>query len=224
MKIVVIEDHQLVRDMLVLSCGNIVAKAQARGASTGTEGVALCREFQPSLVFLDLALPDGDGIDFVPDLFQAAPGVKVIALTSHTDEFTLHRALRAQVHGFVDKNEQPLKVLAEAIATVMEGRRYFSSAAQRLRVAMRSNPVDFSKLLSDREQELLAFFGAGLSNEEVSQRLHLSVGTVKNHRLNIMNKLDVHGTPQLMRYALKKGFTRLHGAPQPVTGASRPPL
>lgn len=217
MKIVVIEDHQLIRDMLVLSCAALTPKTEARGASTGAEGLKLCREFQPDLVFLDLALPDGDGLDFIADIFSAAHGVKVIALTSHIDEFTLHRAERARVHGFIDKNEQPLKVLAEAVATVMEGRRYFSSAAQRLHLAMRNDPVDFTKLLSDREQQLLSFFGAGLTSEEISARVGLSVGTVKNHKLNIMNKLDVHGTPQLMRYALEKGFTRVGRTPQPVS-------
>jgi len=219
-KIVVIEDHQLVRDMLVESCGHVLPGAEARGASTGAEGVRVCCEFGPGLVFLDLALPDGDGLDFIADIFAASPGAKVVALTSHTDEFTLYRALRAQVHGFVDKNEQPLKVLGEVIASVMDGGRYFSPSAQRLRLAMRNNPVDFSKLLSDREQELLAWFGAGLTDEEIGGRLDLAARTVKKHRLRIMGKLGVHSTPQLMRYALEKGFTRVQGAPHPVARAS----
>lgn len=209
MKILVVEDFQLIRDMLVLACTNVAPGAEARGATTGREAIAAAREFQPDVIFLDLALPDGDGLDFLPEFFVASPGSKIIALTSHADEFTLHRAFNAKVHGFVDKNEQPLPVLQEAIQTVLAGRRYFSSTAHRLKMAMRNDPADFSKLLSDHEQHLLALFGDGLSNEEIAERTGLAWGTVRNHRNNIMSKLNLHSTPELMKYAIEKGFTRL---------------
>jgi two-component system response regulator NreC len=208
-KILVIEDHQLVREMLVVTCGNVIADAEARGAGSGHEGVAVAREFQPDLVFLDLVLPDGEGLNFIPEIMAGCPTTKVIALTSHADEVSLHRALKANVHGFIDKNEQPLAVLKEAVYTVMRGQPYYSSVAQRLRAAMRSNPADFSKVLSDHEQRMLALFGEGLSNEEIGRRLGLAPGTVRNHRSQIMSKLDIHGTPELMRYAIEKGFTRM---------------
>lgn len=209
LKIVVIEDHQLVRDMFIASCRTIVSGATVSGASTGAEGVRLCTQIQPDLVFLDLVLPDGDGIDLMATILSSVPHARVIALTSHSDEFTLHRALKANVHGFIDKNEQPLGLLPEAIATVMAGRPYFSSVVQRVRASLRNDPAAFNKVLSDREQELLPLFGEGLSNEEVAERVKLTAGTVKLHRRNIMSKLGVHSTPQLMRYALEKGFTRI---------------
>ncbi|HTZ20897.1 MAG TPA: response regulator transcription factor [Opitutaceae bacterium] len=208
MKIIIIEDHQLVRDMLMGACIDSMPGVAVAGAGTCAEGVALCRQRQPDLVLLDLVLPDGDGLDQVDAILAGAPRAKIIALTSHADEFTLHRALRAKVHGFVDKNEQPLRLLREAIATVLDGRPYFSSVAQRVQASLRQDPAAFNKLLSDREQELLRYFGEGLSNEEVAARVGLTAGTVKLHRRNIMGKLDVHSTPQLMRYALEKGFTR----------------
>ncbi|HYP17292.1 MAG TPA: response regulator transcription factor [Opitutus sp.] len=209
MKILVIEDHHLVRDMLVATCDQVVGGAEARGAGSGAEGVSVSRGFGPDLVFLDLVLPDGDGLDFIPALRQIRPDTKIIALTSHPDEVALHRAQRASVNGFVDKNEQPLAVLKEAIHTVMRGQPYFSSVAQRLRAAMHRNPAEFSKVLSEHEQSLLALFGEGLSNEDVGRRLGLAAGTVRNHRSHIMSKLDIHSTPELMRYAIEKGFTRV---------------
>mgnify|MGYP000151766171 CR=1 FL=1 len=208
-KIVIVEDHQLVREMLVMTCTNVLPGASVTGAATGTEGVARARQLQPAVVFLDLVLPDGDGVDFVPQIFVAAPSTRIVALTSHTDEFTLHRALRAHVHGFVDKNEQPLEVLHDAVMTVMDGRTYFSSAAQRLSLAMRNNPASFDKLLSEHEQRILALLGEGLTNDEAAARIGLSSATVRTHRNNIMTKLGIHSTPQLILYAIEKGFTRV---------------
>ncbi len=208
MKIIIVEDHQLVREMLVMTCGSVVPGASVAGAATGGEGVTLARRLQPDVVFLDLALPDGDGVDFVPKIFAASPTARIVALTSHTDEFTLHRALRARVHGFVDKNEQPLEVLHAAVITVMDGRTYFSSAAQRLSLAMRNDPASFDKLLSDHEQRILGLLGEGLTNDEAAARIGLSGATVRTHRNNIMTKLGIHSTPQLILYAIEKGFTR----------------
>ena len=125
MKIAVIEDHTLIRDMLMVLCRQVVAGASVVGARDAVSGLAVCRSEKPDLVFLDLALPDRDGLDIVDDIFAACPSCKIIALSGYTDEFTLHRALRSNVHGFVDKNEQPLDVLQEAISTVMSGKRYF---------------------------------------------------------------------------------------------------
>jgi two-component system response regulator NreC len=213
MKIVVIEDHQLVSDMLVLACANILPGSEVSGANSGVEGVALCSKVQPDVVFLDLALPDGDGLDFVAGISSACRSAKIIALTSHVDQFTIHRALRSNVNGFVDKNGQPLKILKEAIVAVLEGRRYYSPAVQRVRLTMREDPTGFTKVLSQHEEELLALFGAGMSNDEIAALKNLKPGTVKNHRMRIMNKLGIHGTPQLMRYAAEKGFTRLGALP-----------
>lgn len=216
-KIVVVEDHMLVCEMLVTTCRSVLPDAVVRGAHNGAAGVAAVRELQPDVVLLDLVLPDGDGLEFVPVLREAAPATRIVALTSNVDEFTLHRALRLQVHGFLDKNEQPVDTLRDAVLTVMDGRRFFSSTAQRLRQAMQSDPLGFTKVLTDREQEVLRLIGDGLSDEEVARKLNLSAGTARIHRSNIKSKLGVHGTPQLMRYALEKGFTRLRSASSPTS-------
>ncbi len=217
MKILVIEDHKLVRELLVGACASLAPDVDAKGASNGAEGIEMARRFQPDIIFLDLALPDGDGLGFLPKLAEACRSAKVIALTSHPDEFTIHRALKASVFGFIDKNEQPLSVLKEAVATVNEGRRYFSPVVQQVHMAMRNDPSDFSKTLTDREQELLGLFGAGLSNEDIATRLNVSPGTVKIHRINIMNKLDIHSAAGLVIYAMEKGFTRVQQGTRPVS-------
>jgi DNA-binding NarL/FixJ family response regulator len=208
-KILVIEDQTMVRELLVLACAKAMPSARIESAGTARAAESACRQQKPELIILDLVLPDGDGLDLLPKLFAAAPDAKVIALSSHIDEFTLHRALSSRVHAILDKNEQPVKILQEAIEAVLSGKQYLSSVVQRLRASVRADPAAFDKVLSDREQEVLRLIGEGLTNEQIAGRLAISVSTAKHHRLNIMAKLEMHSTPQLIRYAIEKGFTRL---------------
>jgi len=200
----------MVRELLVIACRQELPGAEVRTAGSARGALEECARVAPDLVLLDLVLPDGDGLALLPEIFARAPGARVIALSSHIDEVTLHRALGSRVHGIIDKNEQPIKVLGEAIGTVMGGGQYLSAAVQRLRASLRADPYAFDKILSEREQEALRLIGEGLSNEEVAAALKISANTAKNHRLNIMAKLGVHSTPQLIRYAIEKGFTRVH--------------
>lgn len=214
MNVLVLEDQTMVRELLALACAQALPKAKVETAGTRAAALASAKKSPPDLVLLDLVLPDGDGLDLLPEVFAAAPSAKVIALSSHIDEFTLHRALNSRVHGILDKNEQPVRILREAIAAVLDGKQYLSSYVQRLRASVRADPTAFDKILSAREQEVLRLIGEGLNNEAVAARLKISVSTAKNHRLNIMAKLDLHSTPQLIRYAIEKGFTRIPEGPK----------
>jgi len=204
--ILVIEDQTMIRELLVIACGQAIPTAEIYAAGTGATAKILCARHAPTLILLDLVLPDGEGLDLLPELFRSAPSVKVIALSSHIDEFTLHRALSSRVQGILDKNEQPVKVLRDAIAAVLDGRQYISSRVQRLRASVRADPVAFNKILSEREQEVLRLIGQGMANQQIAAQLGISLSTAKHHRLNIMSKLDMHSTPQLIRYAIDKGF------------------
>ncbi len=210
MKILVVEDQTIVRELLMRACAEAVAGAQMRGAGTGKAALAECRREPPDLVMLDLVLPDGDGLELLGDVFAAAPAAKVIVLSSHIDEFTLSRAFKSRVHGIIDKNEQPVRILGEAIATVLGGGQYVSSTVAQLRASLRADPSAFDKILTDREQEVLQLIGRGVSNEGVAEALGISVSTARHHRINIMEKLDIHSTPQLIRYAIEKGFSRVN--------------
>lgn len=208
MKLVIIEDQTLIQELLVMACRISYPQAQIYSASTAAEGLELCRAQTPDVVLLDVVLPDRDGLDLLPAIRESAPDAKILVLSSHTDEFTLHRAYDAGVNGFVDKNLQTLEVLHEAVGTVLEGKSYASAAVQKIRAQTRADPRSFAKVLSDRELELLVHFGYSRSNEEVATLVELSPRTVRNHRHNIMRKLGLKSTPQLIRYALDKGFTR----------------
>jgi DNA-binding NarL/FixJ family response regulator len=216
LKIVVIEDHALMRDLLLKACREAIQGSEVSGSRDAESGVALCGNIQPDVVILDLALPDGDGLDLLEELFAASPKCKVIGISGYTDEFTLHRAMHSKLHGFVDKNEQTVEALADAIRTVLKGERYLSPAVYDMHLSLRNDPVSFDKILSEREQSLLALFGRGLTNEEVAAKVGLSELTVRNHRCRLMAKLGIRTSPELIRYALEKGFTR----PQPMISRS----
>ena len=157
------------RDLLVKACSEAIQGSIVRGARDGKSGLALCRAEIPDVVILDLALPDVDGLDLLDEILAASPKGKIIGISGFTDEFTLHRAMHSKLHGFVDKNEQSVKALTEAIHAVTRGRRYLSRVVHDTHLLLRNNPTSFDKILSEREQSLLGLFGRGLTNDQLEQ-------------------------------------------------------
>jgi len=196
------------RDLLVKACREAMPGSVVSGARDAAGGLELCRTGQPDVIILDLALPDRDGLDALDDLLAASPRSKIIGISGYTDEFTLHRAIHSKLHGFVDKNEQTVEALTDAITAVQNGQRYLSSLAQAAHLTQRQDPVSFDKILSEREQGLLGLFGSGLTNEQVAAEVGLSELTVRNYRCRLLAKLGFRTSPELIRYALEKGFTR----------------
>lgn len=210
MKIVLIEDQAMFRDLLKKICRDHFHLNVVGEAEDAATGIALCRKHKPGIVLLDLNLPDKDGIAVADDLLAIDPDVRILALSSECDDYTLYRVLNSGVHGYVDKNRQSIEVLKQAIDEVVKGRVFFTEVVQQVRQRLRTEPNSFPKLLTDREQQLLELLGGGLSNEEVARRLKLSTATVHLHRRNIMHKLGLHRTPDLIRYAVTKGFAKLN--------------
>lgn len=209
MKIVAIEDQVMMRGLIVRVCREQFPGETICDAPDVKTGRALCREIRPDIVLLDLDLPDGDGLDLLADIRTDSPHSKIIVLTSHSDEFAIHRSLEAGVSAFVDKCSQPIEIVGEAIAAVAGGRSFYSPVVGQAKARLRDDPNAFTKLLSPREQEILRLLGEGLPNEVVAERVGVSPQTIHSYRRNIMVKLGIHSTPQLIRYAVEKGFTRL---------------
>jgi DNA-binding NarL/FixJ family response regulator len=208
MKIAVIEDHALMRDLLQRACGEAIPGSTTRGAGDAASGLALCQREKPGIIILDLALPDRDGLDLLDDLLAVCPKAKIIGLSGYVDEFTVYRVLGSRLHGFVDKNDHNSGQLAAAVRAVMAGERYFSPRALKAWNGLRNDPAAFDKILSAREQHLLRLFGQGLGNEEMAAALDLCELTVRNHRCRIMAKLGLRTSAELVSYAYAKGFVR----------------
>lgn len=203
----------MVRELMVQICRGSFPKAEVFAAADGKSGLERCRNLRPDIVLLDLDLPDCDGLDLVAAIRGLHPGVRIVVVTSHSDDYAIHRSLEAHVAAFVDKCSQPIEAVGDAISEVAAGRVYYSPVVARAKARLSRDPQAFTKLLSVREQEVLRLLGEGFHNDVVAERLAVSPKTVLTHRRNIMSKLGVHSTPELIRYAFRKGFTRLRQTP-----------
>jgi len=206
-RIVIVEDHEMFREVLRKVCGRELRHEVVGEAADGQGAVRLVLETEPDLVLLDLHLPKLDGFGVVEAIRQASPEMKILVLSSHCDDYTVFRAEKARVNGFVDKNTNTVAILKKAITAVGEGRLFFSPEFQRIRFERQMNPYAFDKLLTRRERAILTLIGEPFQDWEIAMRLHLAEGTVGKHRFNILKKLDLKTTDELVRYARAHGFT-----------------
>ena len=202
-----IEDETILRELLrhnlrdaYPGCGISVAAtfAEAREKSTGTF----------DLVIVDLELPDGNCLDWVQEWAARKDCPRIVILSSRDQDYILYRALHSAIPGFVHKNDSS-EFFHVAIRTVLGGSTFFSPTIQRMRMRMQSSPDFYNKILSAAEQEMLKYLGMGMSNAEVAAMLGLQVSSVSHQRQHIMRKLDLHSQVDLMRYAIKKGFSKI---------------
>ena len=119
----------------------------------------------------------------------------------------MYRVEKANVHGFVDKRENVIAVVGEALRALAAGATYFSPAFENVRKARRADPHSFDKVLTESEQRILCLIGEGLADEEIGRQLEISPRTVQTHRHNILRKLRIAGTPKLIAFAMRHGFT-----------------
>ena len=206
-RIVIVEDHLMFREVLRKVCTEDLQHEVVGEADDGKRAIEVVRRATPDLVLLDLHLPNLDGFGVVDAIRKIAPYVRILVLSSHCDEYTVFMAEKLRVQGFVDKNTNTVATLKVAITTVSEGKMWFSPAFQRTKLARRSDPNSFDKILTDRERDMLALFGTPFSDEQIGAKLAISIETVQKHRFNLLRKLELNSAPELVRYAREHGFT-----------------
>lgn len=210
--LVIADDHHLVREaFLALLSGHDDIKIVAE-AATGDEAVQLTRDRTPDVLLIDLAMPGMNGIDAITAVMQARPSQKVLALSSHTAQKWILRALRAGVRGYVLKTETA-ENLGAAVRTVNKGGRWFSNEVgaliARLAVDPRLAAVDPLDRLSQRQRTILQLIAEGRTNKEMAVALHISESTVDSHRTQLMRRLDVHDIASLVRVAYQEGIIEI---------------
>ena len=178
-------------------------------AGDGREAVRLAEELNPDVIVMDIAMPNLNGIDATAQIVRRRPETGVIILSMHSDETYLVRALSAGAKGYLLKDSAEADLI-RAVQAVSQGRPFFSPAiAQTLledymRRLQQQNLKDSYDLLTDREKEVLQLLAEGKSNKEVASLLNLSLYTVETHRSNLMQKLNLHSTAEIVLYAVRK--------------------
>jgi two-component system response regulator NreC len=180
-------------------------------ASDGREAVALVASQRPDVLVMDIGMPSLNGIEAAAQITQSNPEAAIVMLSMHSDESYVLRALKAGARGYLLKDSAEADLI-RAVRAVAEGKSFFSPAVSKVllddyvRKLKRSGTEDPYDLLTPREREVLQLVAEGKSNKEVAQLLNLSVYTVETHRSNIMEKLNLHGVPELILYAVRKGI------------------
>jgi DNA-binding NarL/FixJ family response regulator len=205
------EDHAIVRQGL---CALLKADGQfkmAGEACTGREAVDLARTLQPDIILMDIAMPVLNGLEATRQILAANPAAKVIILSAHSDDEYVERMCAVGVAGFLEK-QTSAEVLTTAIKEVALGRTYFSpSITKRLKNGP-GKPRDRDGMLkvngsrlTSRESEVLQLVAEGSANKQVAAELGISIKTVEKHRQHLMDKLNIHDTAGLTRYAIAHG-------------------
>jgi DNA-binding NarL/FixJ family response regulator len=214
LKILIADDHGIVRAGLKLLLSGISDMHVVGEAGDGREAVRLAKELQPHIVVIDLGMPLLNGLEAAVQILKDSDRVGIIMLSMHADESYIVRALGAGAKGYLLK-ETADEDIERAIRMVASGRPFFSpSIAQmllddHLRLMRERKVHDSFDLLTDREREVLQLLGEGKSNKEAANVLGLSPSTLETHRTNLMQKLGLHNTAEIVLYAVRKGVIHL---------------
>jgi DNA-binding NarL/FixJ family response regulator len=207
-RIIIVEDHTMIRQLLsdaVRAEGDMQIVA-AVGTVAG--GIAACLELQPDLAIIDWMLPDGSGLLIVKQL-KRDPNLKkmrFIMLTSNDEESLVQEANAAGVQGFVLKSAS-LETLREALTTVLAGRNFYCPESSKYLLPSSGGAVNpANDTLTPREREILCSVANGFGTKETAERLHVSTKTIANHLTALKEKLNIHETSGLVRYAIKHGW------------------
>ncbi len=207
-RVLVVDDQRLVAEFFSFHCRDLGMQVLP-WCGTCREALSMVIEHKPDLVLLDISLPDGDGLVLAKKLLQEVPLLKILAISAHRDPWTMLQVQRLNLHGFVDKHEQRLEVLTEAIEAVLAGKTFYTPVVQKSSASIRRDPNAFYRVLSDYETRILSMIGEAKNDREIAQILKISPSTVQSRRRDIMSKLDIHATPKLIQFAIVNGLTRI---------------
>jgi DNA-binding NarL/FixJ family response regulator len=213
-QVLLADDHRIVREGLRSMLENREDIEVVGETENGEETVRLAQQLRPSVVVLDISMPDLNGVEATRRILGNSPGAKVIILSMHSDRRFVIESLRAGAVGYVPK-DSAFGELERAIHTVVAGRTYLSPEVAGLVVEYSvrpagDDPSSVFSVLTVREREVLQQLAEGKTTKEAAAALHVSDKTIETHRRNIMNKLDIHSIAGLTRYAIREGITLLN--------------
>ena len=219
-KILIADDHAVVRSGLRVLLHSFPDFSVVGEASDGEQAIRLAQERKPDVILMDISMPVLDGIEATKRIMEQQPDARVIILSVHEDEEYVRQILSAGARGFVLKNAGR-KEIAEAVRSAYAGERFFSPGISKLIIegfikrdkeqlqAQEQLQTHSKQQLTKREIEVLQYIAQGFTNRKIAEALFLSIRTINTHRTNLMQKLDIHDTARLVRYAIETGLVKL---------------
>ena len=209
-RVLLADDHAILRSGLRLLLEREPDLSVAGEATDGREAIDWLTREQADVVVMDVGMPGLNGMEAAEQITRKYPRIGVVMLSMHRDEAYVLRCLRVGARGYVLKESAENELIA-AIRAVTAGKSFFSPKVRRILQAehverlQREGREDSFDLLTAREREVLQMVAEGNSNKEIAARLCLSILTVETHRKKILDKLGLHGTADLILYAVRKG-------------------
>ena len=207
-KVVVADDHIIFRQGLLKLLQSAKDVAVIGESGDGSEVLKMILKKNPDLAILDIVMPGLSGLDIVDEIQNRGLRTKVIFLTMHNDPLTAKKAISSSASGYIPK-DNAFEDLIYAIRAVASGGKFISPLISDKVFNLYKVKQDENHILTEREREIIGLIASGLTNKKIADKLFISVKTVETHRTNIMQKLNVHTTADLVRYAIKKGIFEL---------------
>lgn len=209
MRVLLADDHSIVRRGMRSLLETEASVEVVAEAADGLEALRLCEEHHPDLLILDVAMPRLNGIDVAARAQKIQPPPRTLMLSMHLDESYVMRSLNAGARGYLLKDATDEDLLP-AIRAVAAGKSFFSPAVsgmlaeEYVEQLHERGLTDSYDLLTDREKEVLQLLAEGRSNKEVAALLEVGLSTIETHRGNLMQKLGLHSTAEIVLYAVRK--------------------
>jgi DNA-binding NarL/FixJ family response regulator len=197
------DDHNLVRKGFRAILEDDPQIEVVAEASNGVEAVRLAIERKPAVVIMDLSMPGMDGIQATTEILRAAPDTAILIVSMFSEASRVRSAFEAGARGYVLKNATEID-LAEAVKDIAAGGQVVGPGLESA-----ANSGGEREPITQRERQILKLIAEGHANKEIAARLNLSVNTVAVHRANLMQALGVHGTAELVMYAIRTGLVNL---------------
>ena len=211
--VLIVDDHPLFREGLKSLISRNTRFEVVGEAGNGREGLRMAKKLKPDLVIVDISLPDKSGIDLTHDIRSLLPETRVMIVSMHSKIDYITEAFQAGATGYVVK-ESATDRLVQGLEAVSRGEYFLdTSLSHKVVNKLMEFPEKEAKItdaryetLTRREQQVMRLLAEGFSSKEIAEKLFISPKTVENHRANIMNKLDLHSTMELVRYAARLGL------------------
>ena len=209
-KVILVDDHQIVRDGVKALISEDPAIIIVGEAATGEEFNELLLQEIPDVVLMDINLPDTNGIDLTQHTIEKYPTINILILSMHMSDEFITNSIEAGAKGYLPKTTSQAELI-QAIKTVSKGSEYYNSEVSDMLLKsyirktknLSKEKVEQVVQLTKREVEILVLFAQGFSNQEIADQLFISIRTVESHKNNIMQKLDLKSTVELVKYAIK---------------------